>query len=106
MATVEVETGYEHVVVDSKKGAFIVGTTMKVIQLVMERMAYGWSPEELHFQHPHLTLGQIYSALAYYWDHRDELDVEIESSLDISDDLRRKSGPSPLVARLRSEGLL
>ena len=49
MATVEVETGYEHVVVDSKKGAFIVGTTMKVIQLVMERMAYGWSPEELYF---------------------------------------------------------
>jgi uncharacterized protein (DUF433 family) len=42
---------------------------MKVIELVREQDAYGWSPEELHFQHPYLSLGQIHSALAYYWDH-------------------------------------
>ncbi|MBF0328235.1 MAG: DUF433 domain-containing protein [Nitrospirae bacterium] len=35
---------------------------MKVVELVVEKIAYGWSPEELHFQHPYLTLGQIYSA--------------------------------------------
>ncbi len=35
---------------------------MKVIEIVLEKIAYGWSPEELHFQHPYLTLGQIYSA--------------------------------------------
>jgi hypothetical protein len=38
---------------------------MKVIELILEKSAYGWSPEELHFQHAYLTLGQIYSALAY-----------------------------------------
>ncbi|OGQ79996.1 MAG: hypothetical protein A2289_01440 [Deltaproteobacteria bacterium RIFOXYA12_FULL_58_15] len=43
---------------------------MKVIVLVLEKSAYGWSPEELHFQHPYLTMGQIYSALSYYWDHQ------------------------------------
>ncbi len=32
---------------------------------VVEQKAYGWSAEELHFQHPYLTLGQIHSALAY-----------------------------------------
>ena len=106
MAVVEAETGYEHVVVDRKKGPIIAGTTIKVIQLAMERMAYGWSPEELHFQHPYLTLGQIYSALAYYWDHREELDSDIEASLELSEELRRKSGPSSLAARLRTEGLL
>ena len=56
----------------------ISGTTMKVVELVMAQMAYGWSPEELRFQHPYLTLGQIYSALAYYWDHQEELDADIE----------------------------
>ncbi len=26
--------------------------------------SYGWSAEELQFQHPYLSLGQIHSALA------------------------------------------
>jgi len=40
---------------------------MKVVESVVEQQAYGWSPEELRFQHPYMTLGQIHSALAYYW---------------------------------------
>ncbi len=39
---------------------------MKVVELVVEQRTYGWSPEELHFQHPYLTLRQIHSAPAYY----------------------------------------
>ena len=35
----------------------------------------------MHFQHPNLTLGQIYSALAYYADHQEELDKDIERRL-------------------------
>ena len=55
------KTKYEHVVLDDKGVPIIVGTNMKVIEIVLEKTAYGWSPEELYFQHPHLTLGQIYS---------------------------------------------
>ena len=51
-----------------------MGTTTKIVELVVDQQAYGWSPEELHFLHPYLTLGQIHSALAYYWDRRAELD--------------------------------
>jgi len=72
-----VETRYEHIVVDPRGVPLIAETTMKVVELVMARTAYGWSPEELHFQFPHLSLGQIHSALAYYWDHRDDLDRDI-----------------------------
>ncbi|MCG8350539.1 MAG: DUF433 domain-containing protein [Chloroflexales bacterium] len=75
-----VETRYEHIVLDDAGVPNIAGTTMKVIELVLERSAYGWSPEELHFQHPYLSLGQIHSALAYYWDHQDELDQDIPPS--------------------------
>ena len=53
-----------------------------------------------------LTLGQIHSALAYYWDHAEELDREIERSLEFADQLRRSAGPSPLRARLKAKGLL
>jgi hypothetical protein len=79
---------------------------MKVVELVLERMAYGWSPEELHFQHPYLTMGQIHSALAYYWDHAEALDQDIERRLKQVDDLRQSAKPSPLLARLRSKGLI
>ena len=37
--------------------------------------AHGWSAEELLFQHPYLSLGQIHSALAYYTGTR--LQVEL-----------------------------
>ena len=73
-----VETRYEHIALDDERVPVIAGTRTKVIELVVEQMAYGWSPDELHFQHPQLALGQIYSALAYYWDHKEELDRDIE----------------------------
>lgn len=101
-----VATGYEHIVINENRVPIVAGTTMKVVELVAEKIAYGWSPEELHFQHPYLTLGQIYSALAYYWDHVEELNQDIERRLQNIDQIRQAAGPSPLVARLKSKGLL
>ncbi|MBT9149169.1 MAG: DUF433 domain-containing protein [Dehalococcoidia bacterium] len=101
-----VKTGYEHVTIDEVGVPIITGTTMKVVELVIERTAYGWSPEELHFQHPYLTLGQIHSALAYYWDHVEELGQDIERRLHHVEQVCQKVGPSPLVARLKAKGLL
>ncbi len=100
-----VEVQYRHIVLNEKVPV-IAGTNMKVIELVLEKIAYGWSPEELHFQHPYLTLGQIHSALAYYWDHQDELDQDIERRLDLVDEIRRTLPPPPLVARLKAKGLI
>ncbi|MEJ7873318.1 MAG: DUF433 domain-containing protein [Rubrobacteraceae bacterium] len=82
----------------------IVGTTMKVVELVVEQQAYGWSPEELHFQHPYLTLGQIHSALAYYWDHHYELDRDIQRRLERVEELRGEVRLPPLVERLKAQG--
>ncbi|HKZ85190.1 MAG TPA: DUF433 domain-containing protein [Anaerolineae bacterium] len=101
-----VETRYEHIALNEDNVPFIAGTTMKVIELVLERMAYGWSPEELHFQHPYLTLGQIHSALAYYWDHRDDLDREIEQRLQRVQEVQKGAPSSPLDARLKAKGLI
>lgn len=99
-------TAYEHIAIDEAGVPILEGTTMKVIELVLETIAYGWSPDELQFQHPYLTLGQIHSALAYYWDHKDELDRDIENRLERVEQMRRQLKPSPLVARLRAKGLL
>ena len=96
------KTGYEHVVLNDQGVPTISGTTMKVVELVVEYNSFGWSPEEIQFNHPYLTLGQVYSALAYYWDHKVELDADIQSRSDYAERLRQGSGPSSLQARLRT----
>ncbi len=78
---------------------------MKVVELVVEQAAYGWSAEELHFQHPYLTLGQIHSALAYYGDHKDELDHDVERRPDRVERLQRQAKPTSLHDRLKGRGL-
>ncbi|HEX5501769.1 MAG TPA: DUF433 domain-containing protein [Thermomicrobiales bacterium] len=95
------ETRYEHIVLDDRGVPHIAGTTMKVVELVTAQAAYGWSPEELHFQFPYLTLGQIHSALAYYWDHRDDLDRDIARRREAAERLQRQARPTPFHARLR-----
>lgn len=50
------ETRYEHVVLDENGVPTIAGTSIKVRELVAERLAWGWSPEELLVNHLHLTL--------------------------------------------------
>ena len=99
-----IATDYHHITVESDGTALIAGTTMKVVELVLDNKAYGWSPEELHFQHPYLSMGQIHSALAYYWDHKDELDQDIERRLERIDALARELPPTRLDDRLRAQG--
>ena len=98
------ETRYEHVMLDDANVPMIAGTTMKVVELVLDHLAYGWSPEELYFQHPDLTLGQIHSALAYYWDHKAELDQDIERRLAVVDQLQRKMSSTSLAERIKARG--
>ena len=102
-------TGYEHITRDEHGIALIAGTNIKVVEVVLDAIAYGWSPEELHFQHPDLSLGQIHSALGYYADHKAELDAEIEHRLTKVEQLRERNaqrGDSPIVERLKRKGLL
>ena len=97
------ETRYGHVVLSDSGTPLLAGTTTKVIELVVEKLAYGWSPEELHFQHPHLSMGQICSALAYYWDHQAEFETEIEEQLEMLDRLESHTPSPPFLRRLRAE---
>lgn len=92
---------HEHIVTDEGGVALIEGTNMKVIELVVEMTAYGWSAEELQFQYPYLPLGHIRSALAYYLDHVEELDRYIGRRMEKVEKLRAAARPSPLREKLR-----
>jgi uncharacterized protein (DUF433 family) len=91
---------YPHLTINADGVPLIAGTTMKVVELVMANQAHGWSPEELHFQFPYLSLGQIHAALGYYWDHKDELDADIDRRAKYAEQARREAGPSAIKAKL------
>ena len=65
---------------DAKNRIRITGTRIRLSMLVEARQAHGWSPEELHFQYPVLSLAQVYSALSYYYAHPEEIEQEIEQA--------------------------
>jgi uncharacterized protein (DUF433 family) len=58
------------------------GANTKVKEIVLDKLAYGWSPEEMHFQHPHLSMAQIHAALAYYYENQEKIDEEIRRDLE------------------------
>jgi hypothetical protein len=69
-------------------------------------IAHGWGPEEIHFQHPHLSLAQIHAALGYYYNHQPELDAQVQRGLREVQRLRTEAGESPVQKRLREMGKL
>jgi len=95
-----------HIEVDSSGRAWVTGANTKVAEIVLDKFAYGWSPEEMHLQHPHLTLGQIHAALSYYYDHQAEIDGQIADQMQEYERLRAQAGDSPLRQKLRRLGKL
>lgn len=95
-----------HIRQDDRGVAWIDDTNVKVIEVILDRLAYGWSPEEIHFQHPGLSLAQIHAALAFYYDHQSELDAQIAGQEQEAQRLRQEAADSPLIARLKASGLL
>ena len=73
--------------IDARGMAWIAGTKVKVIEVVLDKIAYGSSPEEIHFQHPNLSLAQIHGALTYYYENQDKVDDQIRRGLEESDKL-------------------
>jgi uncharacterized protein (DUF433 family) len=99
-------TEYKYVELDEKNVPLIAGTTMKVIELVQAHLAYGWSPAELHLNHRYLTMSQIHSAFAYYWDHKQELDADMQRRFEYAEKLRLEAGESQAAKKLRAQGLI
>jgi len=85
---------------DARGVAWIAGTNTKVLEVVLDKLAHGWSPEEIHVQHPHLSMAQIHAALAYYYENQQRLDEEIRQDLEEVDQISAQSEISPLRSKL------
>ena len=97
---------YPHIEETRKGVAYISGTQTKVIEIALDRIAHHWDADEIQRQHPHLSLGQIYAALTYYFDHQKELDEQIEEQLRFVEQSKAATGESSIRAKLKSLGKL
>ena len=88
--------------IDARGVAWVAGANTKVKEIVLDKLAYGWSPEEMHFQHPDLSMAQIHAALAYYYENQEKIDEEIRRDLEEIDQLRSQSESSELRSKLQS----
>ena len=95
-----------HINIDDQGVAWIDDTNVKVVEVAMDMIAHGWSPEEIHFQHSPLSLAQIHAALGHYYDHQPEMDSLIQTQLNKARTQRDESLESPLRKRLREMGKL
>ncbi len=74
MGTVPIRT----ISVDERGVAWITGTGIKVKEVVIDKVVWGMTPEDMLAAHPHWSLPIIYAALSYYYDHQAEVDAQIE----------------------------
>ena len=97
---------YPHIEMDAKGVPYLAGTRIKVVEVALDRLAHHWDADEIQRQHPHLSLGQIHSALAYYYDHQEQMDRAIAEDLRQVEAIRADLGESPIRAKLKAKGLL
>jgi uncharacterized protein (DUF433 family) len=74
---------------------------VRVAQIAMDYLAHGWSVEEMCRQHPYLKPAEAHSAMAYYLDHREEIEAEIDAEMRSAAGDRATAVEPPVAARLR-----
>jgi uncharacterized protein (DUF433 family) len=79
----------------------IKGTGIRVKDVVNWYAWQNWSVNKIVEEFPHLTPAGIHAALAYYWDHKDELDRKWADDDAWVEEMRRQAPPSPLQEKLK-----
>src|SRR5271157_2596212 len=78
----------------------ILGHRIQVRHIAVWHDQMGMTPTEIAATYPTITLAQVHAALAYYYDHRDEIRAAIEDEHRFVEELKAKT-PSLLQEKLK-----
>ncbi len=78
----------------------IAGSRIRIKDVVVWHDRQGMTPSEIVSKWPHLTLASIYAALAYYHDHREEINSDLAADETWYEEQKAKS-PSLLQEKLK-----
>ena len=97
------DTPYKHIFIMDDGRAMIGGTRIKVENIVAcDRDGMG-AKEIKSESYPFLTMGQVYSALAYYCDNKALVDAQIEEGDRFVEKMRASNEPIQAEFRKRME---
>jgi uncharacterized protein (DUF433 family) len=74
---------------DVQGGRPVIRGTRFPVNSIVQNHRRGLSVDEILREFPHLTPAQVYDALSYYYDHREEIDREITELADFQQAARR-----------------
>lgn len=78
----------------------IAGHRIKVQNVVIWHERMGMSPDEIVYNYPSITLADVHAALAYYYDHREEIRQDIEEDEAFAREMQAKT-PSLVAQKLK-----
>ncbi|MBM4136001.1 MAG: DUF433 domain-containing protein [Nitrospira sp.] len=61
-------------------GSPVIEGTRITVRLIAQFVKTGSTAEEILASYPHLSLAQIHDAISYYFDHREEIEQDIEDN--------------------------
>ena len=97
------EVSREHIEIVAGAGgpkARIVGSRIRVQDIAIWHEKLGLTADQIVQEYPPLTRGDVYAALAYYWDHRDAIERRIAEEDAFVEEFKQRY-PSLLQERLR-----
>lgn len=80
--------------------ACIAGHRIRVMDIVVWHERRGYTPDEIVDMFPGITLADVHAAMAYYFDHREEIEADLRQEAETAESLRARF-PSKLQEKLR-----
>ena len=93
---------YPHLTVNTRGVLCIEGTRHRVIDIVADHVAHGYSAAQIVEQYPDLTPAQVHAALTYYYDHEGELNAMLMASYAQAEHRRHQHQPHPKLVAARA----
>src|SRR5229473_1996798 len=76
----------------------VTGTRIRVQDIYVCHELQGMSPDQIVSAYPKLTLADVHAALAYYFDHQDQIRKDMIDESAFVAGIRAMTGPGPLEA--------
>lgn len=97
------DTIYPHLTFNAQGKPCINGTRHRVIDIVADHVAHGYSAAQIVEHYPDLTPAQVHAALVYYYDHQDAMDAALIASYSATEHQRQQHTPHPKLVAARAK---
>ena len=104
MSTISI---YPHIVKEPDSPARLEShPRTRVAMIVMDYLGRGLGPEDIVRHYPYLALAEVHAAMAYYHDHQEEIDAEIQAELDQLNGSADANSKSAIWQKLKAKGVI